>query len=165
MAAREEEEMTSKWQNRLPDHSVFRELRNKDEDNSLQTAEDAKESKTKNIFLENDGELFVWNSAKSSLLTANLKNLHFDNERADKFQVSERCIFFSLIDCLCDRLIDLLTDWFVDWLIDWLIDRLIDWLVYWLNDWLIEWLIDWLTDYWLVNWLTDLQSGTQIFYT
>ncbi|CAH3103872.1 unnamed protein product [Porites lobata] len=86
MAAREEEEMTSKWQNRLPDHSVFRELRNKDEDNSLQTAEDAKESKTKNIFLENDGELFVWNSAKSSLLTANLKNLHFDNERADKFQ-------------------------------------------------------------------------------
>lgn len=163
MAAREEEEMTSKWQNRLPDHSVFRELRNKDEDNSLQTAEDAKESKTKNIFLENDGELFVWNSAKSSLLTANLKNLHFDNERADKFQVSERCIFLSLIDCLCDRLIDLLTDWFVDWLIDWLIDRLIDWLVYWLNDWLIEWLIDWLTDHWLVNWLTDLQSGTLIF--
>ena len=110
MAAREEEEMTSKWQNRLPDHSVFRELRNKDEYNSLQTAEDAKESKTKNIFLENDGELFLWNSAKSSLLTANLKNLHFDNERADKFQVSEHCIFFSLIDCLCDRLIDLLTD-------------------------------------------------------
>ncbi|CAH3194159.1 unnamed protein product, partial [Porites evermanni] len=79
--------MTSTWQNRLPDHSVFRELRNKDEDNCLQTAEDAKESKTKNIFLENDGELFVWKSAKSSLLTANLKNLHFDNERADKFQI------------------------------------------------------------------------------
>ena len=96
MAAREEEEMTSKWQNRLPDHSVFRELRNKDEDNCLQTAEDAKESKTKNIFLENDGELFVWKSAKSSLLTANLKNLHFDNERADKFQVSEHCISYFI---------------------------------------------------------------------
>ena len=106
MAAKEE--MTSTWQSRLPDHSLFRELRNEDEDNSSRIAGDAKESKTKNIFLENDGELFVWNSAKSSLLTANLKNLHFDNERADKFQVSEHCI--SLIDCLFDRLVNLRTD-------------------------------------------------------
>ena len=92
MAAKEDVTTTSTWQERLPYHPVFKELSDKDGDESSQKSEDSKERTTKNILIENDGEIFVWNSAKSSLLTANLKNLHFDNERADKFQVSEKCI-------------------------------------------------------------------------
>lgn len=81
-----------KWQELLSGHPVFRELLPLDGKASSKTTEESEEKEPKNILIENDGEIFVWNSAKSNLLTANLKNLHFENERAYKFQVSVKVI-------------------------------------------------------------------------
>lgn len=80
----------TKWQERLPEHPVFQELLHIDDEARSKITDDSQERVTRNILIENDGEIFVWNSAKSSLFTANLKNLHFENERATKFQVSEK---------------------------------------------------------------------------
>lgn len=77
-----------KWQDDLPKHPVFRELSQIDDEASSSIIEECQERTTKNIFIENDGEIFLWNSWKSNLLTANLKNLHFENERSGEFQVS-----------------------------------------------------------------------------
>ncbi|XP_068750380.1 nucleoporin 88-like [Montipora capricornis] len=85
MAGQEVEEEVQ-WQQRLPDHAIFRDISaNTDEGNS-RIAEDSPEKTVKNILIENDGEIFVWNAHRNILLTANLKNLHFENERANKFQ-------------------------------------------------------------------------------
>lgn len=84
----------SKWQERLPEHPVFQELSHTDDEANSRITEESQKRTTKNILIENDGEIFVWNSAKSSLLTTNLKNLHFENDRAYKYQVSEK---FSMI--------------------------------------------------------------------
>lgn len=77
-----------KWQDDLPKHPVFRELLQIDDEASSSTIDESQERTTKNILIENDGEIFLWNSSKSNLLTANLKNLHFENERSGEFQVS-----------------------------------------------------------------------------
>lgn len=83
-----------KWQERLPEHPLFQELSYPDDRTSSRINEYSQERATKNILIENDGEIFVWNSGEKSLLTANLKNLHFENERSDEFQVSGK---FSII--------------------------------------------------------------------
>ena len=81
-----------KWQERLPEHPVFRRLSQKHDDESTGVTEGSQQRITKNILIESDGEIFLWDSSKSSILTANLKNLHFENERSLKFQVSEKFI-------------------------------------------------------------------------
>lgn len=77
-----------KWQIDLPKHPVFQELSGTVNEASPRTIEESQERTTKNILTENDGEIFLWNSSKNNILTANLKNLHFENERCTKFQVS-----------------------------------------------------------------------------
>ena len=69
------------WQEELPKHPIFKQL-------SSVSGENYKERRSRHIFIEKDGEIFVWMSSKRQVLTANLKNLHFNNERAGKFQVS-----------------------------------------------------------------------------
>lgn len=78
-----------KWRERFPEHAIFREISQiAAEERSSQDTGDSQYRTIKNILIENDGEIFVWNSHRKVLQTANLKNLHFENERADKFQVS-----------------------------------------------------------------------------
>lgn len=99
-----------KWQDLLPEHPVFKELSQADKDASARITEESQERTTNNILIENDGEIFLWDSSKSSILTANLKNLHFENERSAKFQVSKKFIlslndysntwYNAMIDCL-----------------------------------------------------------------
>lgn len=84
-----------KWQDLLPEHPVFQELSQTDNDTSARLTEESQEKKTNNSLIENDGEIFLWDSSKSSILTANLKNLHFENERSAKFQVSEGFFHFN----------------------------------------------------------------------
>ena len=107
-----------KWQERLPEHPIFQELSYLDDKASSRTTEDSQERATKNILIENDGEIFVWNSGEKSLLTANLKNLHFENERCDEFQVSGKfsIIMTKLVVTLvrCDWLIVLPTEGVLD---------------------------------------------------
>lgn len=81
-----------KWQELLPEHPVFQRLTQRHVDASSEITEGSQERATNNILIENDGEIFLWDSSKSSILTANLKNLHFENERSAKFQVSENFI-------------------------------------------------------------------------
>lgn len=81
-----------KWQELLPEHPVFQRLSQRHDDANSGTTEGSQQRITNNILIENDGEIFLWDSSKSSILTANLKNLHFENERSDKFQVSEKFI-------------------------------------------------------------------------
>ena len=77
-----------KWQERFPKHAIFREISQTVVEEKSSLTGDSQCRTIKNILIENDGEIFVWNSHRKVLLTANLKNLHFQNERADKFQVS-----------------------------------------------------------------------------
>lgn len=70
----------------LPEHPVFQRLSQRHDDANSGTTEGSQQRITNNILIENDGEIFLWDSSKSSILTANLKNLHFENERSDKFQ-------------------------------------------------------------------------------
>lgn len=77
-----------KWQERFPKHAIFREISQTVVEEKSSLTGDSQCRPIKNILIENDGEIFVWNSHRKVLLTANLKNLHFQNERADKFQVS-----------------------------------------------------------------------------
>lgn len=81
-----------KWQELLPEHPVFQRLSRIHDDVSSGVTEGSQQRITKNMLIENDGEIFLWDSSKSSILTANLKNLHFENERSRKFQVSEKFI-------------------------------------------------------------------------
>lgn len=81
-----------KWQELLPEHPVFQRLTQRHVDASSEITEGSQQRATNNILIENDGEIFLWDSSKSSILTANLKNLHFENERSAKFQVSENFI-------------------------------------------------------------------------
>lgn len=83
-----------KWQEVLPEHPVFQRLSQRDDDASSRITEESQQRTTNNILIEVDGEIFLWDSSKSSILTANLKNLHFENERSVKFQVSKKLILF-----------------------------------------------------------------------
>ena len=87
-----------KWQELLPEHPVFQRLTQRHDDASSGITEGSQQRTTNNILIESDGEIFLWDSLKSSILTANLKNLHFENERSDKFQVSENFILLKLND-------------------------------------------------------------------
>ena len=85
--------MSLKWQELLPEHPVFKRISQRDDDAKSGTTEETRQRTiTNNILIENDGEIFLWDSLKSRILTANLKNLHFENERSTKFQVSEKFI-------------------------------------------------------------------------
>ena len=79
-----------KWQELLPEHPIFQRLSQRHDDANSGITEGSQQRITNNILIENDGEIFLWDSSKSSILTANLKNLHFENERSYKFQVSEK---------------------------------------------------------------------------
>ncbi|XP_029194340.1 nucleoporin 88-like isoform X3 [Acropora millepora] len=74
------------WQERFPKHAIFREISQTVVEEKSSLTGDSHCRTIKNILIENDGEIFVWNSHRKVLLTANLKNLHFQNERANKFQ-------------------------------------------------------------------------------
>lgn len=82
-----------KWQELLPEHPVFQRISQGDDDARSGITEESRQRTTNNILIENDGEIFLWDSSKSSILTANLKNLHFENERSNKFQVSNKFLF------------------------------------------------------------------------
>ena len=84
-----------KWQELLPGHPVFQRLSRR-HDNTNSGITEGSQQRTTNILIENDGEIFLWDSSKNSILTANLKNLHFENERSAKFQVSENFISLQL---------------------------------------------------------------------
>ena len=78
-----------KWQELLPEHPVFQKLA----EDVQKESEDEKvvnlqEKRSKHIFVENDGEIFIWASSNNTVVTANLKNLHFRNERKSNYQVS-----------------------------------------------------------------------------
>ena len=79
-----------KWQELLPEHPVFQRISQGDDDARSGITEESRQRTTNNILIENDGEIFLWDSSKISILTANLKNLHFENERSNKFQVSNK---------------------------------------------------------------------------
>ncbi|EDO39277.1 predicted protein, partial [Nematostella vectensis] len=67
------------WLVNLPEHPLFKEL-------SRSRGKRAEASISRNVVVERDGEIFVWSPSRSHVLTANLKNLKFENERATKFQ-------------------------------------------------------------------------------
>ena len=95
-----------KWQDVLPEHPVFQEIWQKDNGSSERITEESRERTTSNILIENDGEIFLWDSSKCCILTANIKNLHFENERSAKFQVSKKfgfiLLFYSTGLNICD---------------------------------------------------------------
>ena len=70
----------STWEESLPQHAIFR--------NFEKEENDLKEEEHRNILVERDGEIFIWDASKGQILTTNLKNFHFQNDRADRFQVS-----------------------------------------------------------------------------
>lgn len=85
MAAKMHSDVSRNWQTDLPKHPVFRELSARVGEGNSRERE---ERTSKNILIENDGEIFLWNSSNTRVLTANLKNLHFEKGRSAKFQVS-----------------------------------------------------------------------------
>lgn len=85
MAAKMHSDVSRKWQTDLPKHPVFRELSARVGEGNSRERE---ERTSKNILIENDGEIFLWNSLNTRVLTASLKNLHFEKGRSAKFQVS-----------------------------------------------------------------------------
>lgn len=88
MAAKMHSDVSRKWQTYLPKHPVFRELSARVGEGNSREREESPERISKNILIENDGEIFLWNSSNTRVLTANLKNLHFEKGRSAKFQVS-----------------------------------------------------------------------------
>lgn len=82
-----------RWQDLLPEHPVFQALSQTNNDASAKITKESQERATNNILIENDGEIFLWDSSKRNIRTANLKNLYFENERSVKFQVSKEFIF------------------------------------------------------------------------
>lgn len=74
-----------RWMEKLSRHPLFQTV--------LECKDKEKPStEARNVLAEREGELFVWVSAKSRIFTTNLKNVLFENERDDKYQV-------SLLDC------------------------------------------------------------------
>nr|XP_058955276.1 nucleoporin 88-like [Pocillopora verrucosa] len=86
MAAKMHSDVSRKWQTDLPKHPVFRELSARVGEGNSREREESPERTSKNILIENDGEIFLWNSSNTRVLTANLKNLHFEKVRSAKFQ-------------------------------------------------------------------------------
>ena len=69
------------WEEKLSKHAIFKACEEKGEKNGNY-------QQHKNILVEKDGEIFIWNKENRQIMTMNLKNLHFRNGRADRFQVS-----------------------------------------------------------------------------
>ncbi|XP_031549792.1 nucleoporin 88-like [Actinia tenebrosa] len=68
-----------RWIEKLSKHPLFQTvLECYHKDNSTTEA--------RNVLAEREGELFVWVPEKSRIFTTNLKNVLFENERADKYQ-------------------------------------------------------------------------------
>ncbi|XP_022785775.1 nuclear pore complex protein Nup88-like isoform X2 [Stylophora pistillata] len=86
MAAKTHSDANQKWQTDLPKHPVFGALSATVSEENSREREEFPERTSRNILIENDGEIFIWNSSNTSVLTANLKNLHFEKEWSAKFQ-------------------------------------------------------------------------------
>jgi 1,2-phenylacetyl-CoA epoxidase PaaB subunit len=70
-----------RWMEELSQHPLFQTvLECYDKENA--------NTEARNLLAERDGEIFIWVPSKSRILTTNLKNILFENERANKYQVS-----------------------------------------------------------------------------
>ena len=71
------------WEAFLPNHGIFKALR---KDFKLPSEE---AYLGRNILVEKDGDLFLWDDDQKRIFAANLKNLKAKNERSSKLQVNK----------------------------------------------------------------------------
>lgn len=71
------------WESFLPSHAIFKAL---GKDFKLPNEEPCL---GRNVLVEQDGDLFLWDDDKKRIFVANLKNLKAKNERSSKLQVSK----------------------------------------------------------------------------
>ena len=81
------------WRNRLKNHSIFANL-------AINKAKIAKNTESRNLTVIKDGEIYVWDSLKTCVLTTNLKNLvrknDSENESRLPYQVESIETFLDL---------------------------------------------------------------------
>lgn len=79
-----------RWSERLATHPLLQLL-----------AEEIKDklpkNESRNLLAEKNGEVFVWFPAKNRVLTTNLKNVLFENDRANKYQVRQSYVYCHIL--------------------------------------------------------------------